>query len=336
MREADTWGIFYQLRPMEHRKAKMKNVLVLGGSYFCGRVFIETLNRLGGSHISVFNRGNIPIGLTSVSEFHGDREKANDISENLPERHWDVVVDFCAYSAEHIESLLDNLRGSIDHYILISTTSVYTGNSEVPLKENADKVEYLQPELGDFADYGFHKWRAERALKQHCVLRNIAYTILRPAIIYGRYNYAPRESYFFDAIIDGETVIVPEWAPARFSFVWVDDVAQIILCCFQNKKVYGQAFNLSGPESVSYEDLVSLIQTACDKPFNIMRMPIDQIVREQIALPYPPDTYLLYDGAAIQLAIEFEYTPLVQGMSRTWQHYQAFIQRKRQQHGMKS
>jgi 2'-hydroxyisoflavone reductase len=312
----------------------MKNILVIGGSYFCGRVFIETLNRLGDYHIDVFNRGTIPIGLTSVNEFHGDREKATDISENLPERHWDVIVDFCAYSVEHIESMLDNLPGSIDHYILISTTSVYADNSEVPLRENAAKVESLQPELGDFADYGFHKWRAECALKQQCESRNIAYTILRPAIIYGRYNYAPRESYFFDAIIDGKLIIVPERAPAQFSFVWVDDVARVILGCFQNQKVYGQAFNLCGPESISYEDLVSVMQTACDKRFNVMQMPIDHIVRDQIPLPYPPDTYLLYDGAAIQLALEFEYTPLVQGMSRTWLHYQAFIQRKRQ-HGMK-
>lgn len=314
----------------------MKNILVIGGSYFCGRVFIEALNRLGDYHISVFNRGNIPIGLTSVSEFQGDREKAEQISANLPEKHWDVVVDFCAYSAEHIESLIDNLPGSIDHYILISTTSVYADNSEVPLKENAAKVESLQPELGDFADYGFHKWRAERALKQRCESLNIAYTILRPAIIYGRYNYAPRESYFFDAIIDGKPLIVPEWAPAKFSFVWVDDVARIILSCFQNQKGYGQAFNLCGPESVSYTDLISVMEVACDKPCKVRRIPVDQIIQEQTPLPFPPDTYLLYNGAAIQTAIEFQYTPLVQGMSSTWKHYRAFIQTKRQRQGMKA
>jgi nucleoside-diphosphate-sugar epimerase len=309
----------------------MKTVLILGGSYFCGRVCIETLSRLEGFHISVFNRGNIPIGMAGISEHRGNREIAWDISENLPVMHWDVVVDFCAYHPDHVNGIFDHLKGTFDHYILISTTSVYAENSEVPLKENAAKVQSPQYELGEFADYGLNKWLAECALKQSCASRKLPCTILRPAIIYGRYNYAPRESYFFDSIIDTNAVIVPECARAKFSFVWVDDVAQIILRSINNPNVFDKVYNLAGPETVSYTEFVSILESVCEQSFKVTPMPLNQIIRKQLPLPFPPDTNLLYDGSAIQQDIEFEYTPLVQAMSHTWRHYRSFVQRKRQQ-----
>ena len=39
----------------------MKNVLIIGGSYFVGRVFVEELLKEQGYSIYVLNRGRIPI-----------------------------------------------------------------------------------------------------------------------------------------------------------------------------------------------------------------------------------------------------------------------------------
>lgn len=168
----------------------MKTVLILGGSYFCGRVCIENITNSKDFDIHVFNRGNIPIGMPDISERRGDREIAADISETIPDIQWDAVIDLCAYDPDHINLIFDNLKGSVGHYILISTTSVYKYNSDEPLKENAAKVQAPQYELGEFADYGYKKVLAERALIQRCKSSNTQFTILRPSIIYGRYNYA--------------------------------------------------------------------------------------------------------------------------------------------------
>lgn len=299
----------------------MKNVLIIGGSYFTGRVFVEALVHLNTYRPHVFNRGHIPIKSNDVTAYRGDREKPLDIFSNLPALHWHVVVDFCAYTPEHITDMLDNIQGAIGHYILISTTSVYASNSATPIKENAVKVETIQPELGDFADYGYNKWRAEGVLKEKCRQRQIPCTIVRPAIIYGRYNYAPRESFYFKRINEGVPIIVPRQAEARFSFVWVEDIARMLLLSLENPKVFGRTFNLAGPETISYPDLVSALEAACGQQILVKEMPVHQMIREEVHLPFPPDTHLLYDGSAICQVLGFQYTPFVKGMTRTWPLY---------------
>lgn len=174
----------------------MKNILVIGGSYFAGRVFVETLSKSDRVSLHVFNRGHLPIGIQGVHQLLGDRDIPETISRGIPEKHWDVVIDFCAYTPEHIISLLQHVPGTMGHYIFISTTSIYAPTRVVPISEQASKVTAPQPELGEFAEYGYLKWLAEGACEKECRQRGIPYTILRPSIIYGRYNYAPRESFF--------------------------------------------------------------------------------------------------------------------------------------------
>ena len=62
----------------------MKNVLVIGGSYFVGRIFVEELVKEEDYCIYVFNRGNRPLRLGEVTELIGDREKEDDIRNVRP------------------------------------------------------------------------------------------------------------------------------------------------------------------------------------------------------------------------------------------------------------
>jgi 2'-hydroxyisoflavone reductase len=305
----------------------MKNILVIGGSYFAGRVFIETLRPLGEHRIYAFNRGNIPIGLEGVREIKGDREKPAQIAAQIPDRAWDAVVDFCAYIPEHITGMLEHLTGTIRHYILISTTSVYVPEAPTPVVESAPKLNREQPELGPFAAYGVDKWRTERALAAECATRDIAWTVLRPAIIYGRYNYAPRESYLFDLVTRREPLILPEWAPARFSFVWVEDLARVIIRALNHTALFSQAYNIAGPEAVSYAELVEIVSQVCGERLETRIAP-QGVGEEPMTLPFPPDSDLLYDGRKIQQVLGFDYTPFEEAMAQTWRYYQRLMSRK--------
>lgn len=306
----------------------MKNILIIGGSYFAGRVFVETLTGLSGYAVSVFNRGNIPIQIKGVEHIRGDREIGEHISRRIPNKPWDAVIDFCAYTPEHISDMLNGLAGDVHHYILISTTSVYAHSEDRPIYEDAPKVEAPQPELGAFAEYGFNKWRAECALKQACGQKNIACTVLRPAIIYGRYNYARRESYFFDAVLTGKPLIVPGNAPALFSFVWVDDLAELIARCIERNDARYCAYNVAGPEAVAYADLIDIVAKVCGRNLLVKKMALKQILKDNVPIPFPPDIHLHYDGCRIAEEKGFNYTPLETGLRRTWHDYKALHQAK--------
>ncbi len=299
----------------------MINILIIGGSYFAGRVFVEELLKGKDTDISVFNRGRISMNMEGVTELVGDREEITQIKQQIPEKEWDVIVDFCAYSPKHIQDLIQNIPGTIRHYIFISTTTVYKNTSDSPVNEDAAKLERAQQDLGSYADYGYEKWLAECALSKECEQRGIHYTILRPAIIYGPYNYAPRETYFFDLLKDKKAIVIPENGSSLFSFIYVIDMARIIIKCMANKRVYDQAYNLASDELVSYEKIVEVLSKITGKDLQPVKMPIAEINQLAMPLPFPLNEQLVYCGEKIQHLFEFEYTPFLNGMHETLKYY---------------
>ncbi len=307
----------------------LKNILVIGGSYFAGRVFVEELLKTKDYNIFVYNRGNIPLGWEGVTELVGNRDDEDQIRKTIPEKEWHTLIDFCGYTPDHVGKMLRSLPGTLSHYIFISTTSIYENTFDLPIQEEAPKVLKPQPELGPYADYGMNKWLAERKLQEECEAKGMAWTSLRPSIIYGRYNYAPRESYFFDLLRDNKPVIISDNVLALFSFIWVEDVAKIILRCLGNEKVFNEAFNISGKELISYGRLIEILEHISEKKLNTIRMSLDEINKNAVPLPFPPDTHLIYSGKRIQHILKFEYMAFAHGMRKTYEYYQLLQARKR-------
>lgn len=308
----------------------IKKVLVIGGSYFAGRVFIEELVKNKDVDIHVFNRGSIRLDIDGVTEHLGDREEPAQIGNAIPEEDWDAVIDFCAYIPSHINTMLDNIPGKIKQYIFISTTTIYQNSWNLPIRENTPKVSGPQLELGPDADYGYDKWRAEHALRQICAHAGIAYTILRPAIIYGFYNYAPREQYFFDLLQQGEAIVIPECRPVLFNFIWVVDMAQMIIRCISEEKAYNQEFNLSSDELISYPRIVEVLEEITGTKISVVHKSVAEINRERVPLPFPIDEHLVYSGLKMQRLLDFDYTPFATGMRETFDYYQ-MVQMKRRE-----
>lgn len=307
----------------------MKNILIIGGSYFAGRVFVEKLISRQKFNIFVFNRGNLPLNYEGVAELMGDREQPQLIRERIPALPWAAVIDFCAYTPEHIRSFMGSLTGSVDHYILISTTTVYAESDDLPVKESAVKVSTPQPELGPYADYGLNKWLAECELAALSRTNGFRYTVLRPAIIYGRYNYAPRESYFFDLIENHRTIVLPDMSLPLFSFLLVDDLAALILRCINNHRVFEETFNVCSPELISYQRLAEVFEIISDRRLPIEKLSPSEIDNCRIPLPFPLDRHLIYSCEKIRETIGFTFTPFLEGMRETWQYFQRQSTRKK-------
>ncbi|PKN37303.1 MAG: sugar dehydratase [Deltaproteobacteria bacterium HGW-Deltaproteobacteria-2] len=298
----------------------MKNVLVIGGSYFVGKVFVEELSRIPDYAIYVMNRGNVPLNIEGVTEIKCDRHDTEAMSEAIPSIEWNAVVDFCAYTPEDISTMISTLPShAIGQYILISTSSIYEKTNELPIDEEALHVAGPQP--GPHGDYAYNKHLAEEELKIQCSENNIPWTIFRPTFIYGKYNYAPREGYFFDLVEADKTIILPDNELALFTFVSVWDVARAIIVCIGNKNAYTKAFNLSGKELISYTRFVDVLRIITRKHISIESMSINQIDALGIPLPFPLDEHLIYSGMLITKDMDFSYTPFVEGMSATYAWY---------------
>lgn len=299
-----------------------KSLLIIGGSYFAGKVLVEALGMLPDLSVTVLNRGNKPLFIPGVTELCCDRRDPEALSRTLRGKSFDACVDFCAYERADVTGFFAAFAGDPPgHYILISTASVYAPTLDLPVTEKARPLTGPIPGSGPEARYGFDKWLCEYAAMGACLRAKIPYTMLRPAVIYGRYNYAPRESWFFERALAGEPVAVPRGCPALYSFLYVEDLAAAVIACLQNPKCHNHAYNLAGPELVCYERLIAAISLCMGKRIDTMLLPAEEIDRRKIPLPFPLENHMAYSGELFSQSFDFSYTPFSQGMEKTWQWY---------------
>ncbi len=301
---------------METAVEPVKNLLIVGGSYFVGRVLVAELLRRTGWTIHVMNRGKRPLRLAGVREIVCDRRDPAAIERELPALDWHAVVDLCAYRPADVSLLLRHLPGTVRQYVFISTATVLQSSSALPMDEDSPTL--TAPLPGPGGEYGYQKRLAELEVEKLCGERAIPHVSLRPPFIYGAYNYAPRESYFFDLVARGETIVVPAAPQALFSMVSVWDVAGVCIACLGNERISGRAWIVAPDELVSYDRLIEVLEAAAGKQLDLRRQPPRVIEAKGIPLPFPLTEHLVYSGARLREALPYEYTPFAQGMARTY------------------
>ena len=295
----------------------MKDVLVIGGSFFTGRVFSIQASKSGNFNLHVVNRGNFPMDLERVTQYKCNRHSPRMMARLVPDIKYDALVDFCAYEPGDIKSVIDLLGGRIKQYIFFSTASVYA-QSEDSLDENAPMID-LPEDSGDPAlEYVSKKIKLEQELAEACKSAGIEYTILRPAFIYGPFNYAPRESFFIELIAKKYAVPVPVDAKARFNFVYVLDIAEALMKCIGDRRAYGGIFNMAGVETITYPQLISDFERYNNGPFETREVTVAQAEEEKIQLPFPLNDSILYNGEKLARTFDFQYTPFTEGMEKTF------------------
>ncbi|MDR2503175.1 MAG: NAD-dependent epimerase/dehydratase family protein, partial [Deltaproteobacteria bacterium] len=204
-----------------------KNVLVIGGSYFVGRVFMlmAAAGRFTGDFtFHLLNRGRYSLKLPGVTEHVCNRHDPERLARLLPALDWEAVIDFCAYSPGDIQTLLEALPGTLRQFIYISTCSVYEPHTPSPKKESSPKLERGGDDPG--LAYAYNKLLLEKEAFRSCAVKDAALTILRPSFIYGPFNYAPREPYYFELILHKKPIPAPTDATGRVNFVYVKDSAR--------------------------------------------------------------------------------------------------------------
>lgn len=294
-------------------------LLVIGGSYFYGRVFV--MEAAKAHEITVWNRGTYSMEAFGVRQIKGDRhERIAGCEED-----YDAVVDFCAYAPGDVRDTLDLLTGNIGHYVFISTVDVYERDASVVKKEDTPFEE--RPLAGEAGAYIAGKVALEKELAEGCGAREIPYTVLRPAILYGPFNYAPRESAYIQMLLQNHALPRFTDAQGRFQFVYVKDAAQAVLACLGNEKAYGQAYNLCQDEIMTYETFFETLKRVAQledlEGLSEVPLTVAQAVSQEVPVSFPAmaeETHLC-DNAKGTAELGMVYTDFEEGMRRT---YKAF------------
>lgn len=302
------------------------NLLVIGGSYFYGRVFVMEAAK---EHtLTLLNRGTYSMKEFGVKEIVGDRHDSEALAKCTED--YDAVIDFCAYEAGDAALVIKNLSGKIGQYVMISTVDTYErGSGVVKTEEHALEYRCFPGETGAYIT---GKVALEEEIPQVCGNRKIPWTILRPAILYGPYNYAPRESVYIQMMLLNRALPRFMDADGRFQFVYVKDAALAVLSVLGNEKAYGQAYNLCQDEIITYDMFFTVLKKVTDPEVTerLQEIPItvDSAMAQQIPVPFPAkeEETELCSNEKSKRELKLEYTDFEEGMRRTYNAFKHVYQ----------
>lgn len=297
--------------------------LVMGGTEFISLHLARALSSRG-HDVVVFNRGRhperLPAGVQAIS---GDRKDHPALREQLRGERFDGVFDvtYAPTLGEDVAALLDAVPGE-PHVVFVSTARVYDHALPIPYSERTPRGLY-------WGDYARHKIAGEDVLLERHRQRGQPITIVRPTHVMGPLNTRNNEAFFMDRIWRGRPVLVPGHGGWLRQFGHVEDLADAMAEMLRNERAYGQAYNVTGEETITQVGFVELIADVMGRPVRLHH--VDPPV---VAGPDRPGPMfgqnLVYDCHAVhtthklrsELGIRPRYT-LASGLAQTWKWHQS-------------
>jgi len=215
------------------------DILVLGGTGFIGpHIVREALGR--GHSVTLFNRGTSNPELFGeeprVTTLIGDRGAGELAALGAPDdtHRFGAVIDTSAYVPRVVRQALGRLAGRTDHYVFVSTISVFASFAEVDQDEDAPLAELEDPATEEITGetYGGLKVLCEQAARE---AMGDAVTILRPGLIVGPGDTTDRFTYWPARFSGGGEVLVPGTPDDPIQVVDARDFAQLVLECAERK-----------------------------------------------------------------------------------------------------
>ncbi|QPC82775.1 NAD-dependent epimerase/dehydratase family protein [Phototrophicus methaneseepsis] len=219
------------------------DILIIGGTQFVGRALVESALARG-HKVTLFNRGKTNPDLFPQAErIAGDRMEDLD---KLGDGPWDVVIDTVGYTPQAVKLSVDYLKDKVQHYVFISTISVYDMEKLQPgFDESGTLIELDGPEedAPQNSLYGGRKVLCERAIEAVFPGHNL---IIRPGLIVGPYDPTNRYPYWVGRIAKGGEVLLPDAASQPVQWVDARDLANFTLD--MTEALETGIYNVTGPD----------------------------------------------------------------------------------------
>ena len=312
----------------------MARVLVIGGTLFIGRALVERLLERGDDVVIMHRGAGTPFG-TRTGEIRCDRNDVAAVQTALRgssfELVFDNVYDFTrgtgpeAVSAAAIAAATGRLR----RYVFTSSIAVFGEGGKFGQGGAFDEDSPMVP--ADFPNpYSAQKAESERALFALQRERGIPVTTVRPTFIYGPNNPVDREAWFWDRILAGRPIIVPDDGSRVMQWVHVQDVALGAMRAAERDSAIGRAHHLANYPPITQRDFVLALGQAAGRQPEIVPVPREVIQRHGGQLAAPP----LYFGVYLDLPpipvrtertrrdLGLEFTPFDAGLRETFRWYQ--------------
>jgi nucleoside-diphosphate-sugar epimerase len=250
-------------------------VLFIGGtgviSSACAR------EAVGGEHdieLSVLNRGRpgphpVPPG---VRELRADIRNPAGVREAVGGLEFDCVVDFVAFTPEHVRTDLDLFRGRTGQYVFISTASAYqTPPARLPIVEST-------PLRNPYWQYSRDKIASEDLLVAEYRASGFPATSVRPSHTYDATKTVLSGGWTSLArMLAGKPVIVHGDGSSLWTVTHATDFARAFVPLLGHPRTLGEAFHITSDDVLTWDQIAYALGAALGVTPRLVHVPSDVI-----------------------------------------------------------
>ena len=246
-------------------------ILVIGGTQFMGCETVERLVSRGHDVSVLHRRDHNDFGDGVVRNIQADRGDLDAMARILGSEGFEAVLDF-AYdwekgtTAAQVEAAARSCGNELERYVFISSIAAY--GEGLDLSEGAS----LAPD--DFPmPYIQHKASSERALFAMHRDSGFPVTTFRPPFVHGPRQPFYREAFFWDRMLDGRPIILPDGGDVPMQWLFSSDVAEACVRALEVPEAAGEAFNVRHVEPTTQRSSVEALARAAGVEPTLVSIP---------------------------------------------------------------
>ena len=307
-------------------------VLFIGGtgniSTACTRLAAER-----GIEIFLFNRGRSESSLQGQAQLiRGDIRDLASAADILKHHHFDVVVDWVAYTPDHIETDISLFAGRVRQYVFISSAAAYQKPPHHYLVTESTPLE------NPFWQYGRDKIACEERLDRARRDDGFPVTIVRPSLTYGE-TWIPcavggHDYTVVDRMRRGKKIIVHGDGQSLWTVTHNSDFAKGLIGLLGNERAIGEKYHITSDEVLTWDRIYKTIGVAAGVEPELVHIPSEVIAaydaRTGASLLGDKQYSLAYDNSKIKRAVPgFEaIVSFAEGMRRSLAWFDADPRRR--------
>lgn len=249
-------------------------VLFIGGtgaiSAACARLAVTR-----GIELFLLNRGETARAAPAAAKIlRGDIRDKAAVETALGELRFDAVVDWIAFTPEHIETALELFGKRTDQYIFISSASAYqTPPVNLPVTEST-------PLANPFWQYSRDKIACEERLLKAYREEDFPMTIVRPSHTYDETRLPLKGRYtVIDRMLKGKKVIVHGDGTSLWVLTHTRDFAKGFVGLLGNSAAIGEAFQITSDALLTWNQIYELAARAAGTTAGIVHIPSDVLAK---------------------------------------------------------
>jgi len=227
-----------------------------------------------GLDVTVLNRGTsatrpLPDGAELVQ---ADIRDPESVRAALGDREFDAVVDWVAFTPEHVATDVELFTGRTGQYVFISSASAYqTPPERLPVTEST-------PLRNPYWQYSRDKIACEDLLVSAYRDTGFPVTIVRPSHTYDRTS-VPLDGGWtsVERMRQGKEVVVHGDGTSLWTLTHHEDFARGLVPLLGDPRVLGDAFHITSDDVLTWDQIVRALGAAAGVEPRIVHVPSDVI-----------------------------------------------------------